>query len=374
METNSKLHLGILYIGRRGGICHYTYELVRVISQRVNVTCYLSANNTLLDAWHELPCQIKTFDTYNGFLSLIWSMVSRKGALKVAQQINTDVPDILLDTGSSPWQGIIKKEIHCKTLLADVIHDVQFHPDRWSKLLNIYNFLYPAKAEVFIGISEYSYKELSIRFPTARRIKSRHGIIHTSSQIDLDAIAKNRNRFLFFGRIEKYKGIEVLIDAFRIAKQLNSKISLSIVGDGPIDTKLKKQIKELDINLVNRWVSDDELTEIIIKHGVMIMPYLSATQSGVAGVAIGNGLPSIATSVGALPEQIVEGKNGLIIPPGDANALAEAMLNISKDYVLAYKMAEEACVIASTVYSWESIGYQLIKDLENCFEKVTLSV
>jgi glycosyltransferase involved in cell wall biosynthesis len=372
MKVTSNIHLGILYIGRRGGICHYTYELVRVISQIAKVTCYLSANNVLLDAWRQLPCQIKTFDTYNGFPSLLWSMISRKGALNVAQEINIDAPDILLDTGSGPWQGIIKREIHCKTLLADVIHDVQFHPDRWNKLLNLYQFIYPAKADVFIGISEYSYKELLLRFPAAKHIYSRHGIIHSSSQTNLDLIAKNRNKFLFFGRIEEYKGINMLVDSFQYAKQLNPQISLSIVGSGLLNAKLQKQIKNLDIQLVNRWVSDDELAEIIAEHGVIIMPYLSATQSGVASVALGNGLPSIATNVGALPEQIIHGRNGLIVAPGDAVALANAILAISKDYELAYKMADEACKVASSLYSWESIGNQLMKDLENCLGKTKL--
>ncbi len=374
MKTTSKVHLGILYIGHRGGICHYTYELVRVVSQIAKVTCYLSANNVLLDAWCQLPCQIKTFDTYNGFPSLLWSMLSRKGALNVAQEIDIDAPDILLDTGSGPWQGIIKREIDCKTLLANVIHDVQFHPDRWKKLLNLYEFIYPTKADVFIGISEYSYKKLLLRFPAAKHINSRHGIIHSSSQINLDLIAGNRNKLLFFGRIEKYKGIEVLIDAFRIAKQFNRELSLSIVGNGELNTKLKKQIKDLGIQLINRWVGDDELAEIIAEHGVIVMPYLSATQSGVASVALGNGLPSIATSVGALPEQIIHGRNGLIVSPGDAVALADAILAISKEYELAYQMADEACKIASNLYSWETIGNQLIKDLKNCLGKTNLVV
>ncbi|MBR8834771.1 MAG: glycosyltransferase family 4 protein [Stigonema ocellatum SAG 48.90 = DSM 106950] len=369
MKTSSKIHIGVLYIGRRGGICHYTYELVRVISKMTKVTCYLSANNTLLDAWRELPCDIKTFDTYNGFTSLLWSMISHQGALRVAREIDIDAPDILLDTGSGPWLGIIQKNIGCKTLLVDVIHDVKFHSDKWLKLLQAYEFIYPRKADVFIGLSKYSYKQLSLFFPSAKHIHSLHGIIHASCSIDLDKIARNRNNLLFFGRIEKYKGIEILIDAFRIAKQNKTQLSLTIVGAGLLDAKIQNQIAELKIKLINRWISDENLPEIIARHGVMIMPYLSATQSGVAGVALGNGLPCIGTNVGALPEQIIHGRNGLIVEPGDANALAESMLTISRDYMLAYKMAQEACLIASTTYSWKKIGSVLLKDLENLVTK-----
>ncbi|KAB8321051.1 glycosyltransferase [Tolypothrix campylonemoides VB511288] len=371
MKNHSTIHLGILYIGRKGGICHYTYELVRVISKMAKVTCYLSANNTLLEAWRELPCHIKTFETYNGLTSLLWSMLSRQNALRVAREIDVDAPDILLDTGSGPWLGIIQRNLCCSTLLADVIHDVKFHPGRWLNLLRAYEFLYPKKANVFIGISEYSYKQLSTHFRGAKCINSLHGIIHSTSNTDFDRIANNRNNLLFFGRIEKYKGIAILIEAFRIAKQKNPQLSLTIAGDGPLDSEIKKQILELNIELINKWISDADLQEIMTSKGVMILPYLSATQSGVAGVALGNGLPAISTNVGALPEQIIHNRNGLIVPPGDSNALAEAMVTISSDYMLAYKMAKEACLIAATMYSWEKIGSKLLTDLEALVSKTS---
>lgn len=158
----------------------------------------------------------------------------------------------------------------------------------------------------------------------------------------------------------------MLVDAFRIAKQSNSQLSLSVVGHGPLESRTKRAIAQLDIELTNQWVSDDDLRGIIAKHGIMVLPYLSATQSGVAAFAMANGLPSIGTNVGALPEQIIHGRNGLIVCPGDANALALAILTISTDYLLAYQMAQEACLVASTLYSWESIGRQLLEELENC--------
>jgi glycosyltransferase involved in cell wall biosynthesis len=370
MVDNSRIHLGILYIGKQGGICHYTYELVRVISKIARVTCYLSANNVLLDKWYDLPCQIKIFDTYNGFSSLLWSMVYQQQPLSVAKEIQKDKPDILLDTGSGPWAEIIKKAIFSKPLLIDVIHDVEIHPDKWLPLLRAYQFFYPINANAFIGISDYSCKQMLLKFPNASIIKSAHGIIHSSSSVDLDRIANNRNKILFFGRVEKYKGVELLVESFRIAKQICPDISLSIVGKGLIDAKLKKQILALDIQLINRWVSERELSEIVDSHGVIIMPYLSATQSGVAAVSLGNGLPAIATNVGALPEQIIHGRNGLIVPPGDANALAKAMLDISKDYTSAYKMSQEACLIAGTTYSWEKIANNLWEDLIDLTEKI----
>ena len=369
MAANSRIHLGILYIGKQGGICHYTYELVQVLSKIAKVTCYLSANNELLTQWRELPCQIKIFETYSGFSSLLWSMLTQQPS-NVAREIDKDQLDILLDTGSGPWAEIIKKAISCKMFEIDVIHDVEIHPDRWLPLITAYRFLYPNKSNAFVGISDYSYQQLLLKFPKIQILKSAHGIIQPAVNIDLDRIANNRNKFIFFGRIEKYKGVEVLVKSFKIAKQVNPDLSLSIVGKGTIDENLKTQIAELGIQLINRWVSEAELVEIVADNGVVVMPYLSATQSGVAALCLGNGLPAIATSVGALSEQIIHGRNGSIVPPGDADALAQAMLAMSKDYSSAYKMAQEACAIANSTYSWEKIGTNLFEDMVNLVQKI----
>jgi glycosyltransferase involved in cell wall biosynthesis len=374
MAANSKIHLGILYIGKQGGICHYTYELVRVLSKIAKVTCYLSANNELLTQWRELPCQIKTFETYSGFSTLLWSMVNQQQPLNVAKEIDRDNLDLLLDTGSGPWAGIIKKAIATDLFVFDVIHDVELHPDRWLPLSRAYQFFYPVKANAFVGISDYSYQQLLVKFPQTPILKSAHGIIQPAANIDLDRIAKNRNKFIFFGRIEKYKGVEVLVKSFEIAKQDDPNLTLSIVGKGTIDDNLKKHMSELGIQSINRWVSEAELAEIVADHGVAVMPYLSATQSGVAAVCLGNGLPAIATNVGALPEQIIHGRNGSIVPPGDADALAQAMLAMSKDYASAYKMAQEACIIADSTYSWEQIGTNLFEDMVSLVQKNRVSV
>ena len=211
-------------------------------------------------------------------------MVSQQQPLNVAEEIDRDRIDLLLDTGSGLWTGIIKKAIAADLFVFDVIHDVEFHPDRWSLLLRAYQFLYPIKANAFVGISDYCYQQLLLKFPQIPILKSAHGIIQPAAKIDLDRIAKNRNKSIFFGRIEKYKGIEVLVKSFEIAKQVNPELSLSIVGRGTIDSQLKTKISELGIQLINRWVSEAELADLIADCGVAVMPYLSATQSGVAAV------------------------------------------------------------------------------------------
>ncbi|MCX8052310.1 MAG: glycosyltransferase, partial [Armatimonadetes bacterium] len=114
----------------------------------------------------------------------------------------------------------------------------------------------------------------------------------------------------------------------------------------------------------NRYVQDSEVKNAIATHGVMVLPYTSATQSGVAAIALGNGLPCIATRVGALPEQVIDGRNGIVVPPCNADALAEAMLKIAADEELARRMADEAVRIGREEYSWQVISRRLLNDLQ----------
>ena len=95
----------------------------------------------------------------------------------------------------------------------------------------------------------------------------------------------------------------------------------------------------------------------------MVLPYTSATQSAVAALALANGMPCIATSVGALPEQVIDGSNGFIVPPGDPEALARAMVTISGDAATAHRMAQESLRIGRELYSWNVIGQALLDDL-----------
>jgi len=90
-------------------------------------------------------------------------------------------------------------------------------------------------------------------------------------------------------------------------------------------------IKELGIersvHIDDRYAPNEEVAEIFNRADVLVLPYLSATQSGVARVALSNGLPIIASRTGGLLEVVQENINGLLFPPGDSDALAEAIVN-----------------------------------------------
>lgn len=364
-KRDRRPRIGILYLGSRGGICYYTHELVRVLAAHADVSVYLSSRNSTLTSYQAMPVRLQVFDTYSGMSTLLASLVTRKGPGLVAAAVDADRPEILLDTGSGPWAEIVKRRLKTRPVLTDVIHDVTAHPDRWRWLLNLQHFFYPKRSDAYVALSNFSFKELVTRFPRARHIESVHGIInrpeHAPSPTEVSA---QRDRLLFFGRIEAYKGIDVLVEAFAAARAKRPQLELTIAGEGPVSPALKARMVDLGIRLINTWLSDAMIEELLTSHGQMVLPYRSATQSGVVATALAFGLPCIGTTVGGLQEQIVHGETGLLVPPEDALALADATVRLAENATLAESMSRAARELAGTKYDWEQIGLTLKRDLE----------
>lgn len=133
--------------------------------------------------------------------------------------------------------------------------------------------------------------------------------------------------FLFFGRIDKYKGIDILLRAYqKIEEKYKDKVTLTIVGNGDL-SGYSKLLKEVDhISIVNRWIKDEEVESVFTgKNIVTVCPYRDATQSGVILVSYDYGVPVIAADTGGLEEQVIDGETGFLIERCNIQALYTAM-------------------------------------------------
>jgi glycosyltransferase involved in cell wall biosynthesis len=137
---------------------------------------------------------------------------------------------------------------------------------------------------------------------------------------------------LFFGRILPYKGLDVLLAAFRALDP--ARFRLIIAGEGELPV-----ITAPNIEIDNRFVTDERLPDFFRRAHVVALPYHAASQSGVAQMAFAFGKPVVATRVGALPDIVHHESNGLLIPPGDAAALTAALERLA-DPALRIRFAE----------------------------------
>lgn len=149
---------------------------------------------------------------------------------------------------------------------------------------------------------------------------------------DSTLYSKDKINFMFFGRIEKYKGIGVLLKAFNMLCEKYQNVSLTIAGKGQTE-EFEDLMKNLpNFKLMNRFIEDEEVGMLFDGPNVItVMPYLDATQSGIIPLALEYKTPVIATDTGGIREQLLDGKFGLIAKPGDEKSLYLEMKKIVDD-------------------------------------------
>jgi glycosyltransferase involved in cell wall biosynthesis len=135
---------------------------------------------------------------------------------------------------------------------------------------------------------------------------------------------------LFFGYVRRYKGLHTLLDAMpKILERL--KIKLLVVGEFYDDEKkYRHQIAENrlqgDVLVYSDYVPNDQVGSYFCACDIVVLPYVSATQSGIVQIAYQFDKPVIATDVGGLAEVVIDGKTGFIVPPEQPAEVAKAVL------------------------------------------------
>lgn len=134
---------------------------------------------------------------------------------------------------------------------------------------------------------------------------------------------------LFFGFIRKYKGLDLLLEAFSIIKLKNRKIKLIIAGEFYEDpAPYRELVKNNDLGretiFFDRFINDSEVALFFSVADLIVQPYRSATQSGVTQIAYHFEKPMLVTDVGGLSEIVIDGKCGYVVKP-DPQKIADAM-------------------------------------------------
>lgn len=178
--------------------------------------------------------------------------------------------------------------------------------------------------------------------------------------------------FLALGRLGKRKGTYDLIDAIANIKKQIPDIKCYLAGDGEIDKcKSLIQKKGLQDNIyVVGWVDFDMKLELLKKTSVLVLPSYNEGLPMAILEGMASGKPIISTNVGAIPEVIVNGVNGVLINPGNISELEIAMIKYATDFNYV-KIAQDANLkLVNQKYSMEvmhnklkQIYFQLVNDI-----------
>ena len=142
-------------------------------------------------------------------------------------------------------------------------------------------------------------------------------------------------RILFFGHVREYKGLHVLLDAMKLIPE-EERPHLTTAGEfyDP-ETEYTDHIGKLGIEdhveINNRYIPNEEVGRFFQATDLVVLPYISATQSGILQMAYHFNKPVIITDVGGLPDFVERGGTGYVVPPDDPSALADAIIRFYAD-------------------------------------------
>jgi glycosyltransferase involved in cell wall biosynthesis len=167
---------------------------------------------------------------------------------------------------------------------------------------------------------------------------------------------RGRLELLFFGLIRPYKGLDVLLQAMAILD--DPEVFLTVVGEDWGNRELGNCADLTNVECHLRYVTDAEAAEYFARADYVVLPYRSASGSAVAALALYYQKPIIASRVGGLPEVVIEGTTGKLVPPGDAAALAavvrqsgRAEANALSAGVREYALTHDWCSLADALVS-----------------------
>ena len=143
---------------------------------------------------------------------------------------------------------------------------------------------------------------------------------------------------LFYGRISPYKGVEYLIAAAQQARQRLPSLRVIIAGKPNYALDTEAIVNDEMFEFLDGYVPNDQLAQLIQRAALVVCPYTDATQSGVVMTAYAFRTPVIATAVGGLPEMVEDGVTGKLIPPREAGALADALVELLKNPAVVQEM------------------------------------
>jgi glycosyltransferase involved in cell wall biosynthesis len=195
-----------------------------------------------------------------------------------------------------------------------------------------------------------------------------------STTVDPEVTDLRRGRkvaFLCVGNWIESKGIVELLDAFAALPATRG--TLHLVGDTGVDPRyaaaVGKRLQRLgDRVVVHGVVTRERVAALYRDADVFVMPSRRETYGTVYGEAMAAGLPVVGLRAGNLPHLADHGREGLIVEPGNGNALADALLSLSGDRALRAAMGDAARARAGTFPTWEQTASTFFGELRAIVE------
>ncbi len=347
------MKVALVSLARRGGMAHFQAELANSLCRIASVLVVCAAD--VGTSYFSKDVQRLAVETGHGALGSLARALNPftwYRLLRSLRQIRADVFHIVSPHEWNPLLILMIRSLNKPVIYT--VHDPA--PHRGAPIrMRISNALSTRLADALVVLTRIGRRQLMASGRESRRIFLIPLPVFSSFARRWGDGAKTENLILFFGRIEPYKGLEVLLSAFSSLGDVRPHWRLMIAGTGRLPGG-PQTVGNQSIEIVNRYVPDEEMAAMMRRARFVVLPYLEATQSAVVATAYAFGKPVIVTRVGGLPEMVVQGKTGLVIPPNDAKALARAMRTLVANPGRLRRMGRLAYSISRSRWSCERMA------------------
>lgn len=357
--------ISLLFLGSTGAGPVYSLEMAKALaaSGECQLHCVISEQTSNLSDWTNTFCnsdvKLDVVETYNhNKWSFAFSTLAFWKVNRICRLIRDYKPDCLYVPFLLTWDFLIYPKLYRKMRIVATLHDPHPHDTsrnpftNWIQRKNMRAYKYVNDVIIL--------NNCDVQYVKENYCSNVHVILHASFSSYVKEVSTDKKvkyTIGFLGRIEPYKGLDLLVDAFL---QLDSKYELIIAGSGKIDEQTYKKIKDNErIELINRYIRDEEFTGLLNKMDFVVLPYKRASQSGVIPLVFAHRKPVVATNVGALSEQVPEG-TGLIIEPS-VLSLVQAIKSMYDMPRKIFCYGDNAKNYADSELTWESSAEKLLK-------------
>lgn len=351
------------YWGRKGAGGQLALALADALRRRgdVALALSLSAQADLLGPMRLLGVPLDAVPTYSsaagfaaGFLRLpLLARRLRRQALEFRA-------DVVVSVMTHLWTPLVAPGLKRAGLrFVPMVHDAEPHPGdpglfwEWRLTREL------DAAESAIAFSDAVAAGIGRRRPGLVVHRMELGALLPGGAAPAARAADGTVRFLCPGRLRAYKGLDLLRDAWRLLQPRHPEARLLVAGEGDAEALAPGLASLPGVEVQARWLAEAEMARMIGAADAVVLSYREASQSGVAPLAHGLGVPVVATPVGGLAEQVRDGVDGLLARAVTAEALAEAMA-AACDPVRRAALAAGARATGRRLNDWDGAAARLV--------------
>lgn len=330
----------------KGGIAHYTSLLYKALSQKydVEMISYKMQYPGILFRKEQRDYRNDVFKVETA--QFLIHTANPLNIIKTAVQIKNMHPDLVIMQWWHPYFApcyrIMEAVFGKKTKKMFVCHNV--FPHERFPLDRVLTKLVLNQADYFLLHSESDVGDLRTIRPDAQYRLNPHPSYNVFKIRDITKrqareellLSAEEKVLLFFGFVREYKGLKYLIAAMPEVRRQLGRVRLIVAGSfGSDRVSYLHMIDEYEVNdcieVVDGYIADNEVEKYFAACDIVVLPYESATQSGIVQIAYGFEKPVIVTNVGGLPDVVADGQTGYIVERGNSKQLADAIIRYYKD-------------------------------------------